>query len=101
MPGGLVQRDDAVQKHFERQELGTILSRYGFTAVRLGRAYYPWSKEGMRKPRFAGAKQPWDWVCLAQRKGARSAVRPVSTPPTSAGSLSRVRSRKPASGREG
>lgn len=66
--GGLVQRDDAVQKHFERQEFAAVLSRYGFVAVRLGRAYYPWSKEGMRKPRIAGANQPWDWVCLAQRR---------------------------------
>ena len=65
-PGGLVLRDDAVQKHFERHELDTILPRYGFVAVRLGRAYYPWSKEGMRKPR-AAKSNPWDWVCLARR----------------------------------
>jgi SAM-dependent methyltransferase len=108
MPGGLVQRDDAVQKHFERRELHTILSRYGFVAVRLGRAYYPWSKEGMRKPRFAGAPEPWDWVCLAQRRGisptqtiARAAGKPIRTRPASAGSLSRARSRRPRSGSGG
>ncbi|HEY0283477.1 MAG TPA: class I SAM-dependent methyltransferase [Rhizomicrobium sp.] len=105
MPGGLVQRDDAVQKHFERQEFGTILSRHGFVAVRLGRAYYPWAKEGMRKPRFAGATGPWDWVCLAQRRSdcpkqtsARAAGGPIRIRPASAGPLSRVRSRKPRSG---
>ena len=105
MPGGLVQRDDAVQKHFERRELDTILSRYGFIVVRLGRAYYPWSKEGMRKPRFAGARQPWDWVCLARHRGicptrtvARAAGKPIRNRPMSAGSLSRVRSRRPRSG---
>jgi SAM-dependent methyltransferase len=105
MQGGLVQRDDAVQKHFERQEFGMILSQYGFVAVRLGRAYYPWSKEGMRKPRFAGANEPWDWVCLAQRRGnsptqtvARPAAKPIRSRPPSARSLSRARSRRPTSG---
>jgi SAM-dependent methyltransferase len=98
LAGGLVQRDDAVQKHFERRELDAILPRYGFIVVRLGRAYYPWSKEGMRKPRFAGARQPWDWVCLARRRGVQSAVRPVSTRPMSAGSLSKARSRRPRPG---
>jgi SAM-dependent methyltransferase len=105
MPGGLVQRDDAVQKHFERQEFDAILSRHGFVAVRLGRAYYPWSKEGMRKPRLAGAAGPWDWVCLAQRRGvcptqriARPAGKPNRTRPPSAGTPSRARSRRPRSG---
>jgi hypothetical protein len=105
MPGGLVQRDDAVQKHFERRELDVILSRYGFVAVRVGRVYYPWSKEGMRKPRFAGAKQPWDWVCLAQRRDsspartiARGPGKPIRTRPMSAESLSRARSRRSRSG---
>jgi SAM-dependent methyltransferase len=97
LAGGLVQRDDAVQKHFERRELEPILARYGFAPVRIGRIYYRWAKEGMRKPR-AATSNPWDWVCLAQRRGVRSAVRPVSTRPMSAGSLSRVRSRRPRSG---
>ncbi|MDE1938893.1 MAG: methyltransferase domain-containing protein [Alphaproteobacteria bacterium] len=73
LPGGLVQRDDAVQKHFERAELMSTLSRAGFAPMRIARIYYPWSKEGMRKPRSGGGKGPWDWVCLARRNaGVRS-----------------------------
>jgi len=64
--GGLVLRDDAIQKHFERRELEPILAAHGFAAERIGRVYYPWAKEGLRKPRLAKGN-PWDWVCLARR----------------------------------
>jgi len=87
--GGLVQRDDAVQKHFERRELADLLPRFGFAAKRIARIYYPWAKEGMRKPRGAG--EPWDWLCLAQRS-------PVSSRPASRGPTSKARARTPRSG---
>jgi len=29
--------------------------------------FYPWQKEGLRKPRNAGTRQPWDWLVLAER----------------------------------
>ena len=93
LAGGLVQRDDAVQKHFERRELEPILARYGFAPVRIGRIYYPWAKEGMRKPR-AAASNPWDWVCLARR----AAGRPIRTRPPSPGTPSTARPRTPRSG---
>ena len=69
-----MQRDDAVQKHFERHELGPILAAHGFVPVRIGRIYYPWAKEGLRKPRSAKGKGPWDWACLARREAGASAV---------------------------
>ncbi len=28
---------------------------------------YPWQKEGLRKPRDAGTRMPWDWLVLAER----------------------------------
>jgi len=63
---GLVQRDDAVQRHFLRSEIAPALASRGFEPVRIKRVYYPWRKEGLRKPR--GAKTtPWDWLCLARR----------------------------------
>jgi len=64
---GLVTRDGAVQKHFSRKEVAATLSTHGFTVRRIGPAAYPWSVEGMRKPVAAKGKQPWDWMCLAQR----------------------------------
>ena len=76
LPEGLVQRDDAVQKHFERNELTSTLARAGFVPMRISRIYYPWSKEGMRKPRSGGGKGPWDWVCLAQRRAGGRARTP-------------------------
>ncbi|MBU6297360.1 MAG: class I SAM-dependent methyltransferase [Alphaproteobacteria bacterium] len=76
LAGGLVQRDDAVQKHFERGELVSTLSRAGFAPMRIARIYYPWSKEGMRKPRSGGGKGPWDWVCLARRNSGGRARKP-------------------------
>ena len=66
-PDGLVTRDGAVQKHFSREELAATLSENGFTVSRMGRAAYPWSVEGLRKPSAANAKPPWDWMCLSQR----------------------------------
>ena len=50
--GGLVKRDDAWQKHYERAELDRIFTDYGFAVRRVDRAYYPWSIEGVRnRPR--------------------------------------------------
>jgi SAM-dependent methyltransferase len=64
---GLVTRDGAVQKHFARAELAATLSANGFAVTRIGRAAYPWSVEGLRKPPGADVKSPWDWMCLARR----------------------------------
>ena len=65
---GLVLRDDAVQKHFRRSELEPALAQHGFVPVGIRRVHYPWRKEGMRKPRAAGNRSPWDWACLARRR---------------------------------
>jgi hypothetical protein len=64
---GLVTRDGALQKHFSREELAATLSANGFTVRRIGRASYPWSVEGLRKPSAASVKSPWDWICLSRR----------------------------------
>jgi SAM-dependent methyltransferase len=64
---GLVRRSGAMQKHFARDELGDDLARVGFAVRRIGRAFYPWSIEGMRETKARRANRPWDWVCLAQR----------------------------------
>lgn len=65
--GGLVKRDDAWQKHYERAELDRIFTDYGFTMRRVDRAYYPWSIEGVRETAARAKNRPWDWLCLAQR----------------------------------
>jgi cyclopropane fatty-acyl-phospholipid synthase-like methyltransferase len=70
MKGGLVRHGDAIQKHFERDEFGGVLGAHGFAPLRIERIYYPWAKEGMRKPRFHPGKGPWDWICLARRSNA-------------------------------
>ncbi|MEJ1970361.1 MAG: methyltransferase domain-containing protein [Rhizomicrobium sp.] len=66
-PDGLVDRGGARQKHFAKDELRDLLARHGFRTRRLLRVTYPWTKEGLRKPRNAGARKPWDWLVLAQR----------------------------------
>jgi SAM-dependent methyltransferase len=63
---GLVKREDSWQKHFSYRELVAIMSDQGFLIRRIGRVYYPWSTEGLRKPRSHDA-WPWDWICLGQR----------------------------------
>jgi SAM-dependent methyltransferase len=63
---GIAVRGNVWQKHFGRGELVEILTGLGFSVVRLGPVNYPWSTEGLRKPR-AAAKPPWGWICLAQR----------------------------------
>lgn len=66
-PGdGLVKREDSWQKHFSRRELISVMSDRGFLVTRMGRAYYPWSTEGLGNPRSNNGR-PWDWICLAQR----------------------------------
>ncbi len=66
-PDGLVDRGGARQKHFARDELRDVLARHGFHTRKLLRVPYPWQKEGLRKPRGAGARMPWDWLVLAER----------------------------------
>jgi SAM-dependent methyltransferase len=63
---GLVRREDSWQKHFGRGELIATLAELGFVVRRIGRVHYPWSTEGMRKPR-SDNRRPWDWICLAER----------------------------------
>jgi SAM-dependent methyltransferase len=67
-PDGLVDRGGSRQKHFAREELRDLLARHGFRTKHIARITYPWQKEGLRKPRNAGARMPWDWLVLAQRK---------------------------------
>jgi SAM-dependent methyltransferase len=64
---GLVRRSGAMQKHFAREELNDNLARAGFAVTRMGRAFYPWSIEGMRETPARRANRPWDWLCLARR----------------------------------
>ncbi|HXC56046.1 MAG TPA: hypothetical protein VNU97_12185 [Rhizomicrobium sp.] len=66
-PDGLVDRGGARQKHFAREELRAVLARHGFRAERLQRVTYPWAKEGLRKPRNARTRRPYDWLVLAER----------------------------------
>jgi SAM-dependent methyltransferase len=66
-PGGLVERGGDRQKHFTRAELAETLARHAMRARRIERVTYPWQKEGLRKPRAAGAHLPYDWLVLAER----------------------------------
>ena len=66
-PDGLVDRGGSRQKHFAREELQETLAANGFQTRKMVRITYPWQKEGLRKPRNAGKRQPWDWLVLAQR----------------------------------
>ena len=66
-PGGLVERGGDRQKHFTRAELAETLARHGFRTQKIAGVTYPWQKEGLRKPRNAGMKMPYDWLVLAER----------------------------------
>ncbi|MBS0275355.1 MAG: class I SAM-dependent methyltransferase [Proteobacteria bacterium] len=64
---GLVDHDGALQKHFTRAELSEDFSCAGFSVKKIGKAFYPWSKEGLRPTPKLRANPPWDWVALAER----------------------------------
>jgi len=64
---GLADRDGSRQKHYRRDELKAIFAEHGLEAKRIGKVFSPWSGEGLDKPRAAGAKGPWDWLCLAEK----------------------------------
>jgi SAM-dependent methyltransferase len=66
-PGGVVKRDDAWQKHYERGELEMLFGKLGFMVKRIEPAHYPWSIEGLRETKARASNRPWDWMCLAQR----------------------------------
>jgi SAM-dependent methyltransferase len=66
---GVVRRAATWEKHYDRRELRALLPRYGLAVRRITRGYFPWSQEGLVKPRTSAARSPWDWVCLAQRVG--------------------------------
>lgn len=69
--GGLVKRDDAWQKHYERAEFDRIFADCGFSLRRVDRAYYPWSIEGLRETAARRRNRPWDWMCLARKTQTR------------------------------
>lgn len=66
-PNGLVDHDGALQKHFARDELNDDFTTAGFKVKKIGKAFYPWSKEGLRETPKLRAHRPWDWVALAER----------------------------------
>jgi len=66
-PNGLVDHDGALQKHFARDELKADFSAAGFRVKKIGKAFYPWAKEGLRETPKLRANRPWDWVALAER----------------------------------
>jgi len=68
-PDGLVDRGGTRQKHFTKDELRTLLGEHGFRLKMIQRVTYPWQKEGLRKPRGAGSRMPYDWLVLAERLG--------------------------------
>jgi SAM-dependent methyltransferase len=68
-PDGLVDRGGSRQKHFAKGELRALLEAQGFRIKTLERVTYPWQKEGLRRPRGAGMKMPWDWLVLAEKLG--------------------------------
>ncbi len=68
-PDGLVDRGGARQKHFAKDELRAVLAERGFRVTSIQRVTYPWAKEGLRKPRNAGTRMPYDWLVLARRLG--------------------------------
>lgn len=67
---GSVNRGEARQKHYTRQELRAAAERAGFRALRLVKVNYTWRDEGI-DPRAAAkasrGRYPWDWVLLAAR----------------------------------
>ena len=66
-PDGLVERGGARQKHFAKDELRALLGAHGFRVATIERVTYPWQKEGLRKPRNAGSRMPYDWLVLAEK----------------------------------
>jgi hypothetical protein len=44
----------------------STVSGTGFEVTRIAKVYYPWSVDGLRKPRLS-RQLPWDWGFLAQR----------------------------------
>jgi hypothetical protein len=66
-PNGLVDHDGALQKHFTRAELAEDFSRAGFRVKTIGKAFYPWRKEGLRATPKLRKTPPWDWIALAER----------------------------------
>jgi len=65
--GGLVLRDGAWQKHYTREELKEIFSAHGLRVLRIEKAPYPWSVEGLRETKARRGKRPWDWIVLARK----------------------------------
>src|ERR1700761_2481692 len=66
-PSGLVDHDGALQKHFAKDELAADFEASGFAVKKIGKAFYPWSKEGLKPTPKLRANPPWDWVALAER----------------------------------
>ena len=87
---GVVLREETPQKHYTEEELVSTGERHGFRLKRVVRVPYPWSTEGMRKPRGTDAGSPWDWAYLGQKTQGTQSSRAASKAVDKAGARKRA-----------
>ena len=77
---GLIRSGTDLQKYYSRTELRAAVAGQGLRILTIRRVSYPWTEEGLSRPRRAGVRDPWDWVCLAQRprlhEGSNGGIQP-------------------------
>jgi SAM-dependent methyltransferase len=65
---GVTDIDNVPTKHYLREELDLLLTLEGFKVTRIEKINYTWQTEFHKPPQWLTQPQPWDWMCVAQKK---------------------------------
>lgn len=66
---GVLPIDGVLTKHYLEEELISFLRMVGFEAARISKVRYDWDTEFEDPPSWMKAPYPWDWLCVARKRG--------------------------------
>ena len=67
---GIVKIDDIDTKHYLKEELIVLLENRGMRVIEIEKIEYSWETEFDQPPRWMKEPFPWDWLCVAGKKGS-------------------------------
>jgi 2-polyprenyl-3-methyl-5-hydroxy-6-metoxy-1,4-benzoquinol methylase len=61
--------DGVPTKHYLKEEITLILQQEGLQALKFQKIEYDWHTEFLHPPVWLKSPSPWDWMCVARKKG--------------------------------
>ena len=66
--GGIINCGGVATKHYLKEELICLATRFGFKIKSTKKITYPWSTEFSNPPKWMKSPLPWDWLILLEKK---------------------------------